>query len=138
MKQFLVRLNSLLLIMFFIGGLFLFLTDGYKAVTIDDTHYVTGDFGKDMIEQFAKYSDWECRYYPDKGEPQYNIEKNCIDSAYKGAMRSKADAEVGVICSILYHTLGVSGTTMALGTAVGMAVVGFILMWITEYEREID
>lgn len=38
--------------------------------------------------------------------------------------------------SILYHTIGVTGTTMALGTAFMFAVVGFILMWFTEYEKE--
>lgn len=68
-----------------------------------------------------------------------NPDKNAARKAFWSALGRLLSVVLGAGSgSILYHTLGVSGTTMALGTAVGMAVVGFILMWITEYEREID
>lgn len=39
--------------------------------------------------------------------------------------------------SLLYQTIG-SNTTIAIGTAVGLVVLGFLFIWFSEYERELE
>jgi hypothetical protein len=39
--------------------------------------------------------------------------------------------------SLLYQTLG-SSTSLAVGIASTLAAIGFFLIWVFEYEREID
>jgi len=37
----------------------------------------------------------------------------------------------------LYQTLG-SASGLSIGLATGLAVIGFLLIWLAEYEREIE
>lgn len=39
--------------------------------------------------------------------------------------------------SLLYATIG-SASTLSIGVAAILAVVGFLLIWLAEYEREIE
>ncbi len=38
--------------------------------------------------------------------------------------------------SLLYQTVG-SATSLSIGLATGLSIIGFILIWFAEYEREI-
>lgn len=41
--------------------------------------------------------------------------------------------------SLLYHLLGSTSTTgLSIGLAVALSIIGFLLIWFAEYEREID
>lgn len=39
--------------------------------------------------------------------------------------------------SLLYQIVG-SASSLSIGLAAGLSVIGFILIWFAEYEREID
>lgn len=39
--------------------------------------------------------------------------------------------------SLLYQTIG-SSTSLAIGIACGLVVISFIMMWVTEYEKEMS
>lgn len=39
--------------------------------------------------------------------------------------------------SLLYQLIG-NTTSLSIGLAIGLSVLGFLLIWLAEYEREID
>lgn len=66
------------------------------------------------------------------------IEKKALKRSFWGALGRLIGVMMGAGAgSLLYQTIG-SGTTLSIGVASILAVIGFILIWFAEYEREIE
>ena len=67
----------------------------------------------------------------------HKINKKKFKRSFWGALGRLIGVMMGAGAgSLLYQTLG-SATSLSIGLATGLAIIGFILIWFAEYEREI-
>lgn len=65
-------------------------------------------------------------------------DKKILRRSFWGAMGRLIGVMMGAGAgSLLYQTLG-SATGLSVGLASLLAIIGFLLIWFAEYEREID
>lgn len=64
--------------------------------------------------------------------------KKAIKRSFWGALGRLIGVMMGAGAgSLLYQTLGAAGASgLSIGLATGLSVLGFILIWFAEYERE--
>ena len=64
--------------------------------------------------------------------------KKALKRSFWGALGRLIGVMMGAGAgSLLYQTLG-SASGLSIGLATGLAVIGFLLIWLAEYEREIE
>jgi len=65
-------------------------------------------------------------------------DKKAVRRSFWGALGRLIGVMMGAGAgSLLYATIG-SASTLSIGVAAGLAIVGFLLIWLAEYEREIE
>jgi uncharacterized membrane protein YccC len=65
-------------------------------------------------------------------------DKKALKRSFWGALGRLIGVMMGAGAgSLLYQTLG-SASGLSIGLATGLAVVGFLLIWFAEYERDIS
>ena len=64
--------------------------------------------------------------------------KKALKRSFWGALGRLIGVMMGAGAgSLLYQTLG-SASGLSIGLATGLAVIGFLLIWFAEYEREVE
>lgn len=65
-------------------------------------------------------------------------DKKALRRSFWGALGRLIGVMMGAGAgSLLYQSIG-GATSLSIGLASGLAIVGFFLIWLAEYEREID
>ena len=65
-------------------------------------------------------------------------DKKALRRSFWGALGRLIGVMMGAGAgSLLYQLIG-STTSLSIGLAVGLSVLGFLLIWLAEYEREVD
>jgi len=66
------------------------------------------------------------------------LDRKALKRSFWGALGRLIGVMMGAGAgSLLYQTLG-SASTLSIGLATGLSVVGFLLIWFAEYERDIS
>lgn len=67
-----------------------------------------------------------------------NLDKKAIRRSFWGALGRLIGVMMGAGAgSLLYQTVG-GASGLSIGIATCLAIVGFLLIWFAEYERELD
>jgi uncharacterized membrane protein YgaE (UPF0421/DUF939 family) len=65
-------------------------------------------------------------------------DKKALRRSFWGALGRLIGVMLGAGAgSLLYHFIG-NTSSLSIGIAVSMSIIGFLLIWFAEYEREID
>ncbi len=67
-------------------------------------------------------------------------DKKALRRSFWGALGRLIGVMMGAGAgSLLYQTLGAVGASgLSIGLATGLSVIGFLLIWFAEYEREVE